>query len=117
MFYAACSDVDEGGIYRCVCQDDNPSPAKILHNGWGSCKQVHGLVSHSSVIVFTDRGSRQVKLLSVAARGDPVIRVVAGSGKVGDADGICASFHQPIAVCVEAHPVFVVDSAVGRCAC
>ena len=114
MLYAACSDVGEGGIYRCFYQDDNPRPTKILQNGSDGCTQVHGLVSCSSGIVFIDRGSRQVKLFSVAAHDDPVIRVVSGSSKVGDADGICASFYQPTAVCVEANSVFVVDSAVGR---
>ena len=30
MLYDACSDVGEGGIYRCFYQDDNPRPTKIL---------------------------------------------------------------------------------------
>lgn len=65
-------------------------------------------------VVFTDRGSRVIRVLSE----DGVHREItefAGSGKKRPKDGsyFAASFSQPTAVCVEGKTVFVTDTAAG----
>ena len=69
-------------------------------------------VSTDGNIVFTDRESRLVRILSPRTSE---IQVVAGSGANSSRDGSssAASFCQPTALCIEGKTMFVADTAVG----
>ena len=108
--YVANSSSD-GGITKFNLATSESSI--IVRNGTANCHIVHGVhVSTDGNIVFTDRGSRQVRSLSPETSQ---IQVVAGSGANSSRDGssLAASFCQPTALCIEGKTMFVADTAVG----
>jgi len=66
------------------------------------------------VHVFTDRGSRVIRVLSEEGAHREITEF-AGSGEEMSKDGsyLAASFSQPTASCVEGATVFVTDTAAG----
>ena len=84
----------------------------LLSNGTCFCTEVRGIApfGDQGETIFTDMGSRQIKLVSANRR----VRIIAGSGEEGNDDGTCASFSQPMGICVEnGKNVFITDAHVG----
>ena len=110
--YVSDSSSDGGIIKLNLTTSDS---VIIVKNGSPLCHTVHGIdVMNDGDVVFTDRGSRVIRVLSE----DGVHREItefAGSGEGMPKDGsyFDASFSQPTAVCVEGKTVFVTDTAAG----